>query len=835
MCQDIGALEVIKLSSKLFRDVDKKYFFKASATTKLPASLAINSRRHEYSTISKNIINNQRRVEGDSIIYRINAGGPEVTTSVGMFAADDYFSPKPGNSFSTTSPIAATTDDIIYQTERYGTNGLLSYALHVANGSYTVRLHFAELYWTTTGKRLFDITIEGQKVKDNFDMVATAGPLTAITESFPVKVTDGVLNIDFSSLVSDGGVDEPKVSAIEVQSNTAGNQAPVAAAGIDTSITLPVSVVTLNGTGSSDADGSITSYAWNKVSGPGVGLILSPNSAITSITGLTLPGLYVFSLTVLDNNSPVKASATDFISVTVNAAQVDSIIRINCGGPQLVTSMGKFSADDYFSPTPGFTYSVSSMIKGTTDQALYETERSCPDDNGSFSYAIPVNNGSYIVKLHFAELFWTLKGQRKFDVTIEGKLELDNYDIVAKVGSFTATNEPFMVNVRDGLLNIVFDASFFAGGVNRPKVSAIEIIPLEGENQVPVANAGADQRIFLPNTSVTLNGSESVDPGGSITRYRWTTLTGPSPATIMSADSATTKVTGLSVSGNYLFRLTVMDDNSPIKALSTDDVIIIVSKASASKIIRINAGGTEINTTMGPFFADANFTPAPGFTYSTASDISGTTNKLLYQTERSATTNNGFFSYNIAIPNGNYYVTLHFAEIYWNGPAKRKFDVTIEGELKLDNYDIFARAGAFTAITEIFPITVTDGVLDILFDAAAPIGGVDRPKICGIEIVNAELIQSLLLDINLVRGPLQVLTVKAMGNPGYHQISLEIKSSSNAPVVLRVFNSSGQLIEVKNDVGINRIVRFGTNYGPGLYIAEVWQGNVKVKTKIIRL
>ena len=63
---------------------------------------------------------------------------------------------------------------------------------------------------------MFDVNLEGIKVLNNYDIIKKAGALTATTETFPVTVKDGVLNLDFSALPADGGVDQAKVSAIEV-------------------------------------------------------------------------------------------------------------------------------------------------------------------------------------------------------------------------------------------------------------------------------------------------------------------------------------------------------------------------------------------------------------------------------------------------------------------------------------------------------------------------------------------------------------------------------------------------------------------------------------------
>jgi hypothetical protein len=95
------------------------------------------------------------------------------------------------------------------------------------------------------------------------------------------------------------------------------NVPPVANAGIDQSITLPANSVSLNGSQSSDADGTIT-YLWSKFSGPAAGTITNGSSAIATASGLT-EGTYVFRLTVTDNNS---ATATDDVTITVNAATV---------------------------------------------------------------------------------------------------------------------------------------------------------------------------------------------------------------------------------------------------------------------------------------------------------------------------------------------------------------------------------------------------------------------------------------------------------------------------------------------------------------------------------
>ncbi len=150
-------------------------------------------------------------------LYRIHAQttGATLSTSRGTFADDQYYSPNPGSANSTTDAIAGTPDPALYQRERVGVTGLMSYAFPVPAGTYTVVLHFAETFFTSAGQRVFDVSLENSPVLVGYDITKKVGPRTATMETFTVNVTDGVLNIDFSSQ-NPGGVNLPKISAIEV-------------------------------------------------------------------------------------------------------------------------------------------------------------------------------------------------------------------------------------------------------------------------------------------------------------------------------------------------------------------------------------------------------------------------------------------------------------------------------------------------------------------------------------------------------------------------------------------------------------------------------------------
>jgi len=173
------------------------------------------------------------------------------------------------------------------------------------------------------------------------------------------------------------------------------------------------------------------------------------------------------------------------------AAAAPAPVRLNAGGPAVTTGGVPWSADTYASGGKAYSNSQVTSIAGTTDDALYLTERSATQDLGSFSYAIPAPTaGTYTVRLHFAELWFGAPGggpagagRRVFSANLEGgAVELPDYDIYADVGAATAVVKTFTPSVTDGTLDIAFTAR-----VNQPKVSAIEVLPPSGGTTAPPA------------------------------------------------------------------------------------------------------------------------------------------------------------------------------------------------------------------------------------------------------------------------------------------------------------------------------------------------------------
>ncbi|MEU7551478.1 S8 family serine peptidase [Streptomyces sp. NPDC044571] len=112
---------------------------------------------------------------------------------------------------STGRTIAGTDDQRLFRNAR---EGMYAYRFdNVPNGTYTVELGFAELSSTKPNKRVFDVLAEGAQVLPSLDIAYEAGTYTALTRTYTVTVTDGVLDLRF---VTHTGYGKPLLNSLRV-------------------------------------------------------------------------------------------------------------------------------------------------------------------------------------------------------------------------------------------------------------------------------------------------------------------------------------------------------------------------------------------------------------------------------------------------------------------------------------------------------------------------------------------------------------------------------------------------------------------------------------------
>jgi len=160
------------------------------------------------------------------------------------------------------------------------------------------------------------------------------------------------------------------------------------------------------------------------------------------------------------------------------------------------------------------------------------------------------------------------------------------------------------------------------------------------------------------------------------------------------------------------------------------------AQASPPLPIRLNVGTDQPYTAQDGrvYLPDQEWTPETqagyigGYTVYGRFPSGGTPDKLLYENQRRNWQEYRFST----IPNGGYLVTLHFSEmavLEEHGPAYTIFDVTIEGQTVLDDFNIFARVGRNYVLVRRFAVTVTDGELNV---TATPVFG--EPRLAAIEV-----------------------------------------------------------------------------------------------------
>jgi len=143
---------------------------------------------------------------------RVNAGAtaPYTDSEGNVWAPDQGFEEGDTIERAADLPIANTKDAAIYRTEHYG---MKSFSAKVPNGKYKVKLHFAETFEGIggPGERVFSFNVEGHDFKD-FDVFKKAGGAQkAYIETVDTDITDGKLDITFTS-----NVENPEINGIEI-------------------------------------------------------------------------------------------------------------------------------------------------------------------------------------------------------------------------------------------------------------------------------------------------------------------------------------------------------------------------------------------------------------------------------------------------------------------------------------------------------------------------------------------------------------------------------------------------------------------------------------------
>ncbi len=484
---------------------------------------------------------------------------------------------------------------------------------------------------------VFDNNQPAAVAPSDFSTCSNAGPITLTGNAFAFPATGGwslfsgtgtLANANtsittvsglglgtnvFQYTINNGPCGAPTVDQVAITVFSADQ--PIANAGSDQSLCLPTNSAFLNGSPLiSPATGT-----WTLVSGTGI--ISSPNSSSTTVTGLSI-GQNIFRWTI--SNGPCSPATTlDEVTITI----FNNLQAAANAGPDQSICEPVTSATLAGNAAPFPASGQWTWISGPTTPSIVSPSSSNTTVNG-------LGVGANVFR-------WTVlngpcaPSSTTDDVTI---LIFDDNQPAANAGPDQFLCSPTF-NTQFAANNAIFPATGTwalvsgSGTINNPNSPTSTVTGLSiGENvfrwtisngpcigavtedlvsifvfdsAAPSANAGADQSICTPASSVTMTANAAIFPGVGT----WTLVSGG--GTIINPNSPTTAITNLSV-GENVFRWTINNGNCGTSI--TEDLVSIFVFNEFSPVA--NAGSdqdlcTPITSTT--LVASSPIFPASGF------------------------------------------------------------------------------------------------------------------------------------------------------------------------------------------------------------------------------
>ena len=666
--------------------------------------------------------------------YQIDSGS---SSGVSPFSADEFASGgtmRTVTSTITTTGVTNAAPAAVYQSERFGTSTYTIPSL-TASASYMVRLHFAELFWTATGKRVFNVLINGAAVLSGFDVFATAGgEFKALVRDFAATATaSGQIVINFTTVT-----DNATIEGIEIIPAAPNTPPTVVTAASASPNPVAGSTAALSVLGSDDGGEANLTYTWAPTGTPPAAVTFGANgtnSAKATMATFSKAGAYSLQVTIKDQGG---LTATSTVSVVVNQT-LTSIVISPASATIAPSTTQQFAATarDQFMTTlttqPAFTWSLSGggtisssglYTTGTTAGGPFNVSAQSGSVTGTASVSVVAPNAAPTIATAAAASPTPVSGS----TTAVSVLGADDQGEANLVYTWTTTGTPPAA------------VTFSANGTNAAKASTATFTEAGSYAfQVTVKDQGGLTVTSSVNITVNQTLTSLVVSPASATvatsatqqftataRDQFTTNLTTQPSFTWSASGGGT----ISSGGFYTAGTTA---GGPFTVTAQSGAIsgtgsVTVSSTSTT-VYRIDSGSSS---GVSPFTADQFFSGGTARTVTNSISTSGLTNAApqgVYQTERF-----GNVTYTIPslVASAQYTVRLHFAELFWTATGKRAFNVAINGTTVLANFDIFATTGAeFKATLRDFTATANaSGQIVIKLTTVT-----DNATVEGIEII----------------------------------------------------------------------------------------------------
>jgi hypothetical protein len=291
-------------------------------------------------------------------------------------------------------------------------------------------------------------------------------------------------------------------------SETGADLPPVVNAGAAQTVTLPTNSVTLSGTAQAGSTTTVSSSSWTQVSGPNTATIGSiANNLVSKVTGLL----------------SAVTGTTDTLSTMVSGLVAGTYVF------QLTVN-----DNDGLSSSSTVTVVVNPVAGPPTVSAGKGQAITLPASSTTLTGEATGNGGATITTVSWKQdsgpVTATIGSADSLKTTVTGMTEAGSYIFTL----YATDNNGLSAN---GSMTVMVDSAF-----------------------MPTVSAGKGQAITLPTSSVTLAGTAKGNDGATIVEVSWKQDVGPVTATIGSADSVNTTVTGMTAAGSYIFTLYATDN-----------------------------------------------------------------------------------------------------------------------------------------------------------------------------------------------------------------------------------------------------------------------------------
>ena len=390
---------------------------------------------------------------------------------------------------------------------------------------------------------------------------------------------------------------------------TAANRAPVADAGTDKGVTTG-SLVMLNGSGSSDADGDPRTYVWEIISSPTNSTATLSNSLIVNPEFTAdLDGSYTVRLIV--NDGQVNSQPDDIV---ITASSTNSAPIANAGADKnvstgdLVMLNGSGSSDADSGDPRNYVWEIISTPTNST-ATLSDSNIVNPsftaDLDGSYTVRLVVNDGQ--VNSQPDDIVITASPMNSVPVADAGtdqNVPTGSVVILDGRGSDGANGDS--LNFDWSFVNVPMNsgAALDDPTLERPRFTAdmdgtytLSLVVNDGEfdstadtviitsttsNSIPVADAGPDQTNISTGSLVTLDGSASDDADMDSLTFDWSFVSVPdtsNAASTLNNNTLESPTFTPDLDGSYELSLTVNDGQVDSVANS----VVITSNSQSSR------------------------------------------------------------------------------------------------------------------------------------------------------------------------------------------------------------------------------------------------------------